>query len=263
MRSGTRRVAWWASLPGLVFLLLPTLVVLPLSLSESPSMRLPPEAWSTRWYEAAFTSGDWMAALRRSTVAAVLTTAIAVPAGIAAALALRASARPLAAAIRMLLVAPAIIPAVLIGIGAFFLFARLGLNNTLPGLVLAHVALALPYVLLTIEAGLARVDPALEPAARSLGAAPWRAALTVTVPQIRHSIVVAALFAFLTSFDEISVAFFISSGDRSTLPRRMFSALRDSFDPTIAAISMVLIVVTALIVLVGLPGRGHAEDEDR
>lgn len=254
-------LAFWAGLPGLVFLLLPTLVVLPLSLSDSATMRLPPDAWSTRWYEAAFASGDWMAALQRSTVTAILTTILAVPIGVAAALSLRASPRPLAGAVRLLLVAPAIIPAVLIGIGAFFLFARIGLNNTLPGLVLAHVALSLPYVLITVEAGLARVDPALEPAARSLGAAPWRAALTVTVPQIRHSILVAGLFAFLTSFDEISVAFFISSGDRSTLPRRMFSALRDSFDPTIAAISMMLIAVTALFVLVGLPGRRDAPDE--
>jgi putative spermidine/putrescine transport system permease protein len=147
---------------------------------------------------------------------------------------------------------PLLVPSVLLGIGVLFLYARLGLNNSFVGLVLAHATLALPFVVVTVEAGLAQLDPALALAARSLGAGTLTMLATVILPLIRGSVTAAALFAFLTSFDEISVAFFISSGDASTLPRRMFGGLRDSFDPTIAAISSLLIVLTTSVIALAL-----------
>ena len=134
----------------------------------------------------------------------------------------------------------------------------LGLNNTLLGLVLAHAAVALPFVTVLMEAGIAQLDRSLEIAAASLGAPPLRVLLTVTLPMLRPSILSTALFAFLASFDEIAIAYFISSGDYATLPRRMFSALRDSIDPTIAVVSSLLIVITsALITLSFLVGVGQ------
>ena len=130
------------------------------------------------------------------------------------------------------------------------------INNTIAGLVMAHVVLAIPLVTITVLSGLKAYDMNQELVARSLGASRLRAFLFITVPQIRFSIVSGALFAFITSFDEAVVSFFISGGETSTLTRRMFSALRDQIDPTIAAISTCLIVLSVLlIVLAQLFGR--------
>jgi putative spermidine/putrescine transport system permease protein len=158
-----------------------------------------------------------------------------------------------------MLAVPLIVPVILIGIGAFFLYARLGINNTITGLVLAHTVLAIPLVAITVLSGLKTYDMNQELVARSLGASRLRAFLAITMPQIRFSIVSGALFAFITSFDEAVVSFFISGGETSTLTRRMFSALRDQIDPTIAAISTCLIILSAaLIALAQSLGRSRA-----
>jgi putative spermidine/putrescine transport system permease protein len=253
------RPAAWLSMPVLLFLLLPILVVIPLSLSATPSLRFPPSDWSLRWYRALLASPDWQAATLRSAAAGVCAMAIATPAGIAVALVLRTTTQAWANIVRVWVLLPLLVPSVLLGIGVLFLYARLGLNNSFIGLVLAHATLALPFVVVTVEAGLTQLDPALALAARSLGAGYVTMLATVTLPLIRGSLTAAALFAFLTSFDEISVAFFISSGDASTLPRRMFGGLRDSFDPTIAAISTLLILLTTSVIgLAVLLGRRGA-----
>jgi putative spermidine/putrescine transport system permease protein len=240
--------AGWLSLPVLLFLLLPILVVVPMSLTATPSLRFPPSDWSLRWYGELLASPDWRAATLRSAAAGLCAALIAAPTGIAVALVLRTAANTWATLIRVWVLLPLLVPSVLLGIGVLFLYARLGLNNSFAGLVLAHAALALPFVVVTVEAGLMQLDPALALAARSLGAGYMTMLATVTLPLIRGSVTAAALFAFLTSFDEISIAFFISSGDASTLPRRMFGGLRDSFDPTIAAISTLLILLTTTVI---------------
>jgi putative spermidine/putrescine transport system permease protein len=145
------------------------------------------------------------------------------------------------------LTATLIIPVILVGIGTFFLYARVGLNNTLTGLVIAHTVQALPLVVLTILSGFRTYDMNQERVARSLGANRFAAFWQVTVPQIRFSIVSGALFAFITSFDEVVVSLFISGGDTTTLTRRMFNALRDQVDPTIAAISTCLIALSIVL----------------
>ncbi len=148
------------------------------------------------------------------------------------------------------------VPVILIAIGVFFLYAKLGLNNTIPGLVMAHSMLALPFVLITVSAGLKTYDMNQEMVARSLGASRLKAFLTVTLPQIRFSIISGALLAFITSLDEVVVALFISGGENATLTRRMFNALRDEIDPTIAAISTILIAVSVLaLVLAQILGQ--------
>ena len=177
----------------------------------------------------------------------MLTTIVATPIGVAAAYALNSGALRFAGLINAVLTASLIIPVILIGIGTFFLYARLGLNNTMTGLVLAHTVQALPLVVLTVLSGFRSYDMNQERVARSLGAGRLAAFWQVTVPQIRFSIVSGALFAFITSFDEVVVSLFISGGETTTLTRRMFSALRDQIDPTIAAISTCLIVLSVLL----------------
>lgn len=231
----------------LLFLIVPSLIIVPMSFSGSTLLQFPPESWSLRWYEAYFQSVEWRDATIVSLKAAVLTTIVATPIGVAAAYALNSGALRLAGFINAVLTASLIIPVILIGIGTFFLYARIGLNNTLTGLVLAHTVQALPLVGLTVLSGFRSYDMNQERVARSLGAGRLAAFWQVTVPQIRFSIVSGALFAFITSFDEVVVSLFISGGETTTLTRRMFSALRDQIDPTIAAISTCLIVLSVVL----------------
>ncbi|MBA1142709.1 ABC transporter permease [Mesorhizobium neociceri] len=231
----------------LLFLIVPSLIIVPMSFSGSTLLQFPPESWSLRWYEAYFQSVEWRDATIVSLKAAVLTTMVATPIGVAAAYALNSGALRLAGFINAVLTASLIIPVILIGIGTFFLYARIGLNNTLTGLVLAHTVQALPLVVLTVLSGFRSYDMNQERVARSLGAGRLAAFWQVTVPQIRFSIVSGALFAFITSFDEVVVSLFISGGETTTLTRRMFSALRDQIDPTIAAISTCLILLSVVL----------------
>ena len=163
--------------------------------------------------------------------------------------------------VQAVLLLPMIVPIILIGVGAFFLYAKLGLLNTITGLVLAHTILAIPFVLIIMTAGFRTYDMNQELVARSLGASRFVAFVTVTLPQIKFSAISGALLAFLTSFDEVVIALFISGGERATITRRMFNALRDQVDPTIAAISTCLISVSILAVIIfqicsrGVEGR--------
>lgn len=147
----------------------------------------------------------------------------------------------------LVLMTPIMMPLILVGIGVFNVYVQFGLLNTLAGVVIAHSMLAVPLVVLVVASGLKSYDMNQEMAARSLGASRPRAFFLVTLPQIRFSVITAALLAFLTSFDEVIVALFVSGGQNSTLTRNMFLALRDQIDPTIAAISTVMIVVTSLL----------------
>ncbi len=156
----------------------------------------------------------------------------------------------------MFLITPMIVPVILIAIGTFYAYGRVGLNNSITGLVLAHTALAAPLVMIVITAALRTYDLNQERVARSLGATRWKAFFVITLPQIKFSVLTAALLSFLTSFDEVIVAIFVSGGSNATLTKHMFAALRDYIDPTIAAISTVMIVIsTALLLAVQFIGR--------
>ena len=233
----------------MIFLITPSLIVIPMSVSDSRYLEFPPQVWSLRWYENYFGSVEWMDATRISFSAAVLTVLVATPMGTAAAYGLHVSRFRFSGAIHAILLTPIMVPVILIAIGVFFLYARLGLNNTILGLVLAHTLMALPFVVITVAAGLKSYDMNQEMVARSLGASRLKAFLTVTLPQIRFSIISGGLFAFIVSLDEVVIALFISGGDKATITRRMFNALRDEIDPTIAAISTVLIVISILLLI--------------
>lgn len=231
----------------LLFLVGPIFIVIPMSFSDATYLQFPPEAWSLRWYREFFGSDEWLLATWISLRAAFLTMLVSTPLGIAAAYGLHFSGSRWAATLRMALITPLIIPIIILAVGAFYLYVNLGLVNTTLGLVLAHSVLAMPFVLVTVNAGLQQFDRSQEMVARSLGASRLKAFLSVTLPQIRNSVIAGALFAFIVSFDEVVIALFISSGPRSTITRRMFTSLRDQVDPTIAAISTMLIVASVIL----------------
>jgi|TARA_B110000503_G_scaffold80240_1_gene123023 putative spermidine/putrescine transport system permease protein len=244
----------------MVLLVTPTLIVIPMSFSESQYLEFPPKNWSTRWYEHYFSSPEWMLATVTSLKAAFLTMLVATPIGVVAAYGLHASKVKFIRIAFVLLITPMMVPVVLVAIGAFYAYVKLGILYTLTGLVLAHTILALPLVLIVTGSALKSYDMNQELAARSLGAPRWKAFLTITLPQIRFAVVTSALLSFLTSFDEVVIAMFISGGDNPTLTRNMFNALRDQIDPTIASISTIMIVVTSIMmVLAQVFGRSKAD----
>ncbi|MEZ5843762.1 MAG: ABC transporter permease [Hyphomicrobiaceae bacterium] len=253
---GRRLWLYVAVLLIVVFLVLPSLLVVPLSFSDSRYLAFPPPGWSTRWYQEYVSSSEWRDATVVSFLAALLTMALATSLGTLAAYGLHMARGRFATIAYVAFLLPMIVPGILIAIGVFLLYAQFGLNNTLTGVVLAHTVLALPLVVITVLSGFKSYDMNQEMVARSLGASrPW-AFLTVTLPQIRVSVISAALLAFITSLDEVIVALFIAGGDYMTLTKRMFNALRDEIDPTIAAISSLLILLSvALLALSQLAER--------
>ena len=258
----THRGRLWLYLFGacaMIFLLTPSVIVIPMSFSESQYLEFPPRVWSLRWYEHYFSSPEWMQATATSFKVAIMTMLVATPLGTMAAYGLFVSNLRLARLVFVILVTPIMVPVILVAIGAFYVYVKLQVLYTMFGLVLAHTMLALPLVLIVTASALKSYDMNQEMAARSLGAPRWRAFLTITLPQIRFAVITGALLSFLTSFDEVVVAMFISGGDNSTLTRSMFNALRDQIDPTIASISTIMIVITsALMTAAQLLGRAKS-----
>ena len=241
---------------ALAFLVIPTLIVVPMSFSASQYLEFPPREWSLRWYRNYFDSASWMQATATSFKAGFLTVVVATPLGTLAAYGLFVSRLRFAKAIHIALITPIIVPLILAGIAIFYVYVKLKLVNSLIGLVLAHSMLAIPLVMMIVTSALKSYDMNQEMVARSLGASRPRAFMMVTLPQIRFAVVTSAVLSFLTSFDEVIVALFVSGGSNSTLTRNMFNALRDQIDPTIAAIStMMVLVTTVLLVLAQVAGR--------
>ena len=242
---------WLYVLAAVIMLLLviPTFIVIPMSFSDSQYLEFPPSNWSARWYNVYIESPKWMRATVTSLQVGVLTMLLATPLGTMAAYALFVSGHRAARAIFMLLITPMIVPVILIAIGTFYAYGRVGLNNTIFGLVLAHTVLAAPLVMIVITAALRNYDLNQERVARSLGATRVKAFFVITLPQIKFSIVTASLLSFLTSFDEVIIAIFVSGGSNATLTKHMFAALRDFIDPTIAAISTIMILVSTTLLL--------------
>lgn len=231
----------------MVFLIAPSLLVIPLSFSADRYLSFPPSAWSFRWYEAYLGAVEWRDATYVSFLVAILTTIVSTVLGTLAAYGLHVARGRFAGLAYAVFLLPLIIPGILTAIAIFLIYAQVGFNNTINGIVLAHSVIAMPLVVITVAAGLKGYDMNQEMAARSLGASRPKAFLTITLPQIRISVFSGALLAFVTSLDEVVISLFIAGGNTATLTKRMFNALRDELDPTIAAISTLLIVLSVLL----------------
>jgi len=233
----------------LVYLILPVLIIVPISFSSARYLSFPPPSLSLRWYQQYFANPAWMQATQVTLTVAFFTVLIATPLGVAAAYAISQSKLRIMRLIHMMLLLPLVVPIIITAVGIFFVYVRVGLVATLPGLVLANVMLGLPYVVISVLAGLQSFDPTQEMVARSLGMNRLRSFFAVTLPQIKSSVVAGAVFAFISAMDETIVALFISGGQYQPLTKRMFTALRDEIDPTIAAISTLVTVASFTLLL--------------
>lgn len=242
----------------LLYLILPILIIVPMSFSSTRFLTFPPPSLSLRWYQDYVGSAAWMQATRVTLMVALATVALATPLGIAAAYAISQSKLKIMRVIHMTLLLPLVVPIIITAVGIFFVYARVGLVATLSGLILANVMLGLPYVIISVVAGLQSFDATQEMVARSLGMNRIRSFFAVTLPQIKSSVIAGAIFAFISAVDETIVALFISGGQYQPLTKRMFTALRDEIDPTIAAISTLMTAVSFMLVLIASRRRKGA-----
>jgi putative spermidine/putrescine transport system permease protein len=233
----------------LLAMIAPIVVVVVLSFSSASYLTFPPPAFGLRWYREYLGSRDWLAATALSVEVAISVVVLSTVLGVLATLGLARLPRVARLLATGLILSPLIMPVIIVAIGIYYAFARYGLVGTPAGLVLAHTCLAVPFVVTSVGASLASFDRRLEMAALSLGATPFGVFRQVTLPLIMPGILVGALFAFITSFDELVVALFLSGANAVTLPRRMWEDLRYALDPTIAAVSTLTILVTVVPML--------------
>ena len=228
----------------LVFLALPTLVVVPVSLSETNYLAFPPKGLSLRWYQEFLTDPKWLAATWLSLRIAVVVTVVSLIVGTMAALAIVRGLRGGGPWINALVAAPLIIPTIVYAIAVLLFFSKVGLSGSFLSFVLAHSALAVPYVVLIASSALYRFDASTEMAALNLGASRFQAIWHVTLPAIRISLATGGVFAFLTSFDDAVVSFFLANLTDVTLPRKMFENIQFFVSPVLAVVATLLTVFT-------------------
>ncbi|MEY8827255.1 ABC transporter permease [Sedimentitalea sp. XS_ASV28] len=246
-----------------VFLITPILVVIPLSFNAenfftfTPEMlRFDPAGYSLKHYEDFFTNSDWQNALRNSLLIAPVATFLSVSFGTLAAIGLSQPHVPFRRAIMAILISPMIVPLIISAAGMYFFYSRIGLQGTYLGVVLAHAALGIPFVIITVTATLVGFDRSLTRAAANMGANPVTTFFRVQMPLILPGVISGGLFAFITSFDEVVVVLFVGSAGQKTLPWQMFTGLREQISPTILAVATILVVVSiALLTVVELLRR--------
>jgi putative spermidine/putrescine transport system permease protein len=230
-----------------IFLVAPIIVIIPLSFNASPFFTLPIEAFSWRWYESFFSSETWRAAIRNSVVVACCTTVLATCIGTVGALGLARLGVRLRTILLAVYVAPMVVPAVVSAVAIYYFFATIGLTGSIAGLVLAHTVLGIPFVVITVSAALEKFDRTLERAALSLGASPRMVFRTVTLPAILPGVISGAIFAFVTSWDEVVVTIFVASPGQFTLPRQMWAGIRENVNPTLLAVAVFLTLVSVIL----------------
>lgn len=253
----------WQTAVVLFFLVAPLLAIIPLSFNSSAYFSYPMTGFSLRWYEKALLSPEWQRALLNSMGIGVVSTIIATVIGTLAALGLSRPNFPFRAIVMPLLISPMIVPVVVVAVGFYLVFAPMGLTDTYAGVVLAHAALGTPFVVITVNASLLSFDRNLVRAATGLGATPWTAFWRVTLPLISPAVAAGAIFAFATSFDEVIVILFIGGPEQRTIPREMWSGMRDSIDPSILAVATLLTVFAVALFGVIHWLRGRASGHDR
>ena len=260
----------------LIFLMLPILVIIPLSFNAEPyftysegMLAFEPEAYSLRWYADIVTNGmaapnapfswswiqdswsnaQWIHSTKNSFIIGIAATLIATTLGTLAALGLTRPHMPFRQAIMALLISPMIVPLIISAAGMFFFYSKIGLAQTFPGIIMAHAAIGTPFVVITVTATLAGFDSNLMRAAASLGATPTRTFFKVVVPLISPGVISGALFAFITSFDEVVVVLFLTKFEQRTIPRQMYAGIREQISPTILAVATLLVIIAVLLLL--------------
>ncbi len=240
-----------------LFLIAPILVIIPLSFNSQPyftftpeMLMLNPEAFSFRWYIDLFENEQWARAIRNSFVIGIFSTLLATTLGTIAALGLSKSNMPGRTAVMLVLLSPMIVPVIITAAGMYFFFTSIGLGQTFLGLILAHTVLGTPFVVITVTATLSGFDRSLMRASANMGASPTGTFFNVVVPLIAPGVISGALFAFITSFDEVVVVLFLSGASQRTVPRQMWAGIREQISPTILAVATLLILVSVLLLIV-------------
>jgi len=257
-----------------IFLLAPVLVIIPLSFNAesffsftSGMLKLDPAAYSLKWYLDIFTNGmaapeatlslswladswarsQWMLALKNSIIVGVFATLLATTLGTLAAVGLSRPDMPFRGPIMGMLISPMIVPIVITATGMFFFFSKVGLAQTYIGLIMAHALLGTPFVVITVTATLSSFDRSLMRAAANLGANPVTSFFKVQMPLIMPGVISGGLFAFVTSFDEVVVVLFLAEPEQRTIPRQMWSGLREQVSPTILAVATILVILSFIL----------------
>ena len=236
------------------FLVFPLVVIIPLSFNAVPfftftkeMLAFDPAGYSLKWYEDFFTNLNWQGAVQNSVIIAIFSTLISTTLGTLAALGLSRAQMPYRTLIMSILISPMIVPLIISAAGMFFFYSRIGIQGTHIAVILAHAALGTPFVVITVTATLSGFDNNLIRASSSLGAPPSTTFFKVIVPLITPGVISGALFAFITSFDEVVVVLFVGSYRQRTIPWQMFSGIREQISPTILAVATLLVVVSIFL----------------
>jgi putative spermidine/putrescine transport system permease protein len=258
-QSIARYALWAFAGVVLLFLIAPIGVIVPLSFSAGSFLHFPLPGLSLRWYEDFFTSELWLPALKNSLIVGSGATLIATTLGTLAAFGFWRARFPGRRLLFAVLLSPLVVPVVIVAVGVYFAFARVGLTDGYFGLMLAHAALGAPFVLVTVLSTLSGFDRNLLNAAASLGAPPWLAFRKVALPIIFPGVFSGALFAFATSFDEVVVALLLTGPGQRTLPRQMFAGINDNISLTITAAGTLLVLLACLLLVAAEALRRRAE----
>ncbi|MFS8198315.1 ABC transporter permease [Streptomyces sp. CWNU-52B] len=253
-------IPWWLKTLGgfvVAFFILPTLFVIPMSFSDAKTFQFPPRGFSWRLYENFFTNPVWLDSLGNSFLVATLTAVLATVVGTAAAVALSRLRGRTAQLVRTLLMVPIVAPAIVVAVAVYISFLRWQLTGTVTGYVLAHTAIAVPYMIVSVTGALGGFDPQLLKASASLGASPLRSFVRVTMPLISRGILTGAIFAFIVSFDEVVIALFLRSPTFQTMPVQMYNSVTVEIDPTISAASSLMVVAVTVVFILPQLRRGR------
>jgi len=247
------QLGWWKyalltiTVLTAAFLLLPILFIAALSFGSSQWLIFPPPGWTLRWYGELFSDPQWLESAWTSFRIAAIVTVLSVVLGLVTSFGLVRGKFLFRDALKALFLTPMILPVVVFAVALYAFFLRIGLGGTLVGFVLSHLVLALPFSILSISSALEGFDKSIEDAAVLCGASPLEAKIRVTLPAISHGLFSAAVFSFLTSWDEVVVAIFMASPTLQTLPVKVWTTLRQDLTPVVAAASTLLILLTVTL----------------
>lgn len=234
------------------FLVTPLLIVIITSFSDTSYLIFPPEGFTLKWYEFVLSDGRYLEPFVNSIIVALVATVVSLVIGTMVSLAVVRYKFRLKGAMNSLFISPLIVPSLLLGIGLLMLFSQLNVTDAYIRLIAAHSVLTVPYVVRSVVANLGRTNPSIEEASRILGASPFKTIFLVTLPLIKPALIAGGFFAFIISFDELVVGLFLTSSSVTTLPLLIYSDIQFNLNPSISAISSLLIIGTVILGMIGM-----------